>query len=206
MKKSLALILCGVCFSLSSLAAPAIQCDTEDWVGSHGVADGDAFHGTLTSACDITDTSGSGLTELLKYLVDQTSARFVVNAGPVAETYLDLPSRLFDVTAKDDSEELQVRSDLHIASDGKTRLEYASLSKEIQGSGNSQFLQQMDIKFTVTPGSNNNSYRFVLSTTLAVKRPWYAPVGVFESQAEKVAHEKYLQNRSATAPDIAAHL
>jgi hypothetical protein len=205
------LILLGVFasfsgFSTAALATESNQCQAPTWVGTPGIGSDDVFHGTLSSDCTISGANGGGVAALAKYLVDQTTTQNTVYSGPTAENYLDLSGVVIDVQQNDASEQMQIRSDVHIAHDSQSRLEYASLSKDVQGQGDSQFVRKLDITVSIRTASQPGNYTLTITTRLDIKRPWYAPTGMFEQKAEQGTQEKFLKNRDATVPAMAAQL
>jgi hypothetical protein len=160
----------------------------------------------MSSDCKITGATGAGVAALAKYLVNEATQQGTVHSGPEAETYLGLPGFHLDVTENDPQQQVQIRSDVHVASDSKVRLEYANLSSDIQGQGDSQFLRKLDVTVSITAGAAPGEYTLTMTTALDVKRPWYAPSGVFEQKAEQMTQSTYLQKRDQTVPEIAGQL
>jgi hypothetical protein len=140
----------------------------------------------LISDCQLTeiDLSFSTLNDLL---VQNTVHLNQVNGGPTPDASSEIPGVIYDVTnSSTDShgDTMSLRSDVHIATDGKTKLIYENLSTDINATDDSKNLKQMDVVFTVTLVSQG-SYLVHFSHIVHISKPWYAPVGIFKSQSEK---------------------
>lgn len=201
-----------ISFAFVSLSASGLRaaespvCQTPTWVGTPAVGSDDVFHGKMSSDCVISGATGAGVASLAKYLIDETVKQGTVNVGPTAETFQNLPGFSVDVTDNDPNQEIQIRSIVHVASDSAGRLEYANLSTDIQGQGDSQFLRKLDVTVSITAGARTGDYVLTMTTALDVKRPWYAPSGVFEQKAEDSTKATFLQKRDKTVPEMAGQL
>jgi hypothetical protein len=152
----------------------------------------------------VTNAKPDGLTSGDGFFLNQTAKSSSINSGPTAETFENLPSVLYQVT--DVADQLTIKSDEHIATDRKTKLVYAGFSTDIEGSGLSSFLKQLDVRVDITPTSDPSVYHLILTTTIGVDKPGFIPNGAFEGQAEKNARQQFEKKRDQLLPEVANSL
>lgn len=177
----------------------AWTCQQPTWTGNPGVKNG-MFIGTVNYQCRVEGLSGKGMTDLQQHMVSYVQANAeTVHSGPIAETYLGMPSIYIDATMQmgDKDESVLVRADTHSATDGSMQFQYAVLSKLVAGTGNAKALKKIDGTYVVTPTSDVGFYDVVLSSTAQVQKPSLVPSGLFVSQV-KAEMEKQLK---ASAPE-----
>ncbi|MBI3543659.1 MAG: hypothetical protein HY075_10345 [Deltaproteobacteria bacterium] len=178
-------------------------CSNPYWVGSHEVRGG-MFAGQLETTCLVEGATGKGLVSLNSRLLKSAVHDVVVHEGPVAETYEGLHGYRFDVTEKlGKSDPLYLRQNIHVATDERTRLVYASLSSAIRGTGFAEYLKQMDTRLDVKPAESAGSYQIRMRSRLRAERPWYAPSDVFRAKVESIALEKFSFARATILPTLA---
>jgi len=184
-------------------ASATFKCEPEVWLGDHGISNG-TFTGTLTGKCLVTNAAPSGVSSADQYFLSYISHATHVDVGPIEETFETFPSILYRVT--DITDQLTIKSDEHIATDGKTKLIYAAFSTDINGSGLASYLRKLDLRVEVNSTPEPTQYEILLNTTISVAKPFFVPGGAFQSQAEKSAKEQYEKRRDKMLPDIVDHL
>jgi hypothetical protein len=173
-------------------------------MGTPSVGSDDIFRGTLSADCVVNSATHGGVDNLATYLLNQAQKE-TVNSGPTAETYQGLPSVLLDVTDKDAGNQTEIRSNVHIAHDSSGHLEFADVSTSVQGQGDSQYLKGVGVTASVKELSEG-SFGVTVTTELDVKRPWYAPGGIFQSEVEKNSQEQFQKRLGNMLPEYAGQL
>jgi hypothetical protein len=167
---------------------------------------GSTLSGEFGAECVVSGTAGGGLPSLDSYLVAQAALSTEVHAGPTPEAWDGLPSTAFDVTNRMEGKDgVTVRSDLHVATDGETRLRFDALSKKVEGSGNAGYIRRIDIGLEVRPESAG-TWRFQLVNGIDVKKPWFAPTGMFKSEVDKSVRAQFATSRDDLMPKLADQL
>ena len=192
--------LCELGASARAAEAPPIanpsfaNCMEEEWSADPEVT-GQSFDGKLSALCylrpaSIRRDSGrnpSGLLSLQKYLRDLTRAADQVYAGPTNEIFAQLPGVRFDIANRTGTAQgsFNIRSIVHIASDGNQRLDYASFSENVAAYGaQPALLQKVDIAFEVTAPMSSGYYGFRVESAVILMRPPNMTPNDFEGQAE----------------------
>jgi len=167
------------------LAAAPFSCTAPTWVGKPAVNSQNQLEAKIQSTCTLKPDSAGSISALNQSIVDSISKENTVNSGPTPESRDDLSGVSFDVTnvSEQEGDQVTIRKDLHLDSDGTSRILYVAHATSIEGSGNAAFLKALDITQEVTQGDPEQNV-FTLTVTQAVKieKPWYAPAGVFLSQ------------------------
>ena len=186
------------------------SCNQAVWTDAPRVEDG-KFKGTIAVDCTFIGVSGGGFPELndyLNYKVSRSPEVRTVHAGPIDETYANLPSTYYDVTMNMNVQntDVQVREDAHIATDRQSQLVFANFSKDIQGSGNAQYLKKLDAVLNITGEMTTRTYQIHAVNTLHIKKPWYAPEGQFLSEIKKSIMKHIHQVEETIITEIANHI
>ncbi len=188
--------------------APAWTCAPERWVQGPKYEDGQ-FKGTLETECEVRDAFKGGVTTL-EQSVRTTIANGAktIHSGPTPGKWSGLPSNHWDVTVeiKDPKSTITVRQDSHLATDLKTRLQYATISTRLVGTGDAEPLRKLDNLMEAESTPIPGHYRVKLGGTLWAKKPWYAPTSVFMKEVEKAAISAFQKGRDNSMPTIASSL
>lgn len=190
-----------------SVSAASWSCDAERWVSPPVVVDG-TYKGHIYSNCLIQDAQNGGLRALESFMNRKTAASRVVHAGPIAETYEGLPGSRYDVTigGEDGSDSLTMRQDVHVVTDRARRFLYHTISRKIQGEGMAGYLTKAQIRLEVWATGQPDTYRIQASNYVEAEKPWFAPGGVFRSEAEKAQTEQFRKIRDRSLPEVAKTL
>ena len=185
-----------------------INCSDATWVGTPGMESGN-FVAVREGKCVIQLPQEGQLPKLDQFLLSEIAASKTIHAGPIEETYRELPSVRFDVTVEQSdggSNSVTVRQDAHIATDLKERLMYETLSKSVAGSGQAGYLRKLDTFIEVTRLGTPGSFELKLNTLIKIDKPWYAPTGTFVNQAKQMVIELFQKSRAQLAKDFAKNL
>ncbi len=189
-----------VCMTANGQAQPAaVSCQEPVFAGEPTLQNG-IFTATLTSDCTISALSSRGLNDLENQQLKEIQDSGKVNAGPWSETFAGLPSTYLDITAPM-GDSGTIRSDVHVATDGKTRFLLLSVSKEVHLSGMAGALKKVENQVEVRPGraggdgTPSRLFSLQLMNTIHLQKPALAPGPVFVSIAKKNAKSEYLKSR-----------
>ena len=185
------------------------SCSAPTWVGAHGIDSGQ-YKGTLSTTCRVQlalGAQGGGCDSMDLFLRDSTATSGILHSGPTAETYAALPSFFYDVTTTTlGSDSIRIDADFHIATDHMSKLAYAMISRDVHGSGNSELVRKIDFAFDVSGPAADGSFTAVIRQTLNLAKPWYAPGGIFTSEAEKQFQQSFGPQVDSTLRDLREHL
>lgn len=165
------------------------------------------FVGTIVNPCRFEAQSGGGPTELEGYLNDKVVRTAIeIHAGPIAETYLELPGNYYDVTVDVGSKKPQlVRQDIKIASDQAQRLEFFTHTKKVITPGITQkYLKDTQILISIRrqPTQTNRDYRLDSATTIRLKKPWFMTMERIKREIEELV----VENQKPVIEEIAGHI
>jgi len=179
-------------------------CQPEQWVGTPVLQDG-LFMAEMAADCRITASIGSDLSLLERRLTEEAIHVETVHSGPTPGSFQGLDGVRFDVTVKDSISDMRLRKDLFIVSNRVDRLIYASISKEISGSGSAALVKKLDVVLDITAQTTPGAFDVRMTDSLHLKRPWYAPNAKFKTEAMKAGREQFLKYMSAVMPALAAY-
>ena len=165
-----------------------VQCSEPAWVGTPGLRGG-IFEGTLNANCDVALKAVGNFTHLQNQLGSRMANENVkVNAGPIPETYKEMPSQYFDVTMSGDGqgEHVTIDQDIHIATNSKDLLFFDTVSRKIVGSGMSQYLLSMNAfaKVTTAATADPVDFKIEFTNSVRIKKPALVPGGMFVSKVK----------------------
>lgn len=163
-----------------------ISCTAPAWVGDPQVGKNDRLEATLSVVCKIAPEKSGSIAGLNQGLAAAIHNTFKVNEGPTESIWQGLPGSSYDVTeqTKSNGNDVTIRSELKLVSD-QTHLIYRMQSKEIQGNGDAKFLESVTEEIDVLQSlTETNMFTFTNTQTIILKRPWYAPPGIFVSKAK----------------------
>lgn len=157
------------------------------------------FSATLSSVCQIKLPKPGSIAKLDQYAVKELAQNDKDVAGPVSETFEGLPSARYETTHISTSEEeggtLTLRQDVHIATDGKTRLVAATVSKNAVGSNATlSLIKKIDTHSDIRRVSDTQ-FNFILKVSTIVAKPALAPVFMSASMVEEKFHGTFVANR-----------
>ena len=182
------------------------QCGEETWVTPPLMVDG-RFSADLIAECTVKGASAKGLALLDQHLLDDAThgpGLKQIHAGPTAETFDGLASIFYDASYV--ANPVEIRNDIHIATDRKTRLVYMTHSTDIIGHGWSKYLHELNVTVRVSPSGNAGDFRLSLEVSTLTDRPWFAPSKQFAKAAEKPMHDQFRQERDRVLPQISSQL
>lgn len=181
-------------------------CGPERWIGEPATQDG-VFEGTLAMECRIeVQADEANLDRVRAEMVETLLLTRQVHAGPDAMTESGLPGVKFDVSVaiRDGRDEVNIREDAVIATDGRRHLVYQTDSKMISATGMASYLKKVAFRSDVM--SVDRGYEVRLWNRIAIRRPWYALSLMFTPIAKGKVLEKFEKVRAELLPRIAASL
>ena len=208
--KSLALV--SLLLISASARAESFNCGDNEWVDEPRMEDG-RFKGEVAVECVLTATEGHGVTGLEAYFIGNVEHSTEVHSGPDASEWDGLPSRQYDVTSVaptgDGNGQISIRSQVNVASDQATRVVYASESTDVEADGNAGFLKQLNITLDVRVDASQTlasgvarQFTVRMVNYLEVKKPWYAPSGIFFKKAKESALDQFESRRREVMPEL----
>ena len=199
---ALTLALAGILLSPSANATQR-ACSAPQWAGNPGMNGNGRLEATLFSACRIQLDSQGSIATLNQNLQNSLMSENQIHRGPENASHLGMPAVYFDMTTKiteENGDKSVIRKDVHVASNQTNHLVYDFHSTHITGSGNAALLKLVKYKQEITKESEA-SIRLVVTQTVELEKPWYAPKDIFISQAKKAllaSFTKGMQIDSAT--------
>jgi hypothetical protein len=192
---------------LISAGAHASQwsCESPRWVGDPSMQN-DRFVGTLVAGCVLQLDHEADLAGLSRHLLESVKSARTVNEGPVSETYHGLPGVRYDVTVYYPADKMTMRQNLHVATDQTGLLVYETDSTSVQAPGFAGYLRSLNVEFEISKGAVTGTAQFNMKTSIEVARPWFAPSGIFFSEAQKNAINQFDKSREDALPDLYGHL
>jgi len=218
-QKPITLVLCWVLFfsfhlhaeQTSDIKKPPSHwsCGDHQWVRPPTLEDG-IFQSTLSAECTMMGGDSNTLNHLAGFLREdiEKSGKLQIHHGPVELSYEGLPALQYDVTddLKSEGSPASIRQDLLFATDKKTRLIYLVKSTDVQGKGVASYLKKVDFLAEVQPMDlEKGIYRFKITNSIQVQRPWYALALIFEPIAKNTAIEKFTRAKDKLLAYIAPH-
>lgn len=174
------------------------QCSEPAWVGTPGLRGG-VFEGTLNATCDVVLQSVGSFTHLQNNLTSRIGGPQVkINAGPIAETYKNMPSQYYDVTlsAEEQGDRVTLDQDIHIATNARDLLLFDTVSRKIIGSGMGKYLLNADAYAQITTAIpvDPKDFKMEFTNSVRIKKPALVPGGMFigkvKTQLMQVAKEQ----------------
>jgi hypothetical protein len=165
------------------------------------------FVGVLEGTCEFRLGHEADLPALDRHLLESVSSAQKVHEGPIEDTYEGLPGVRYDITTNyPGSGNVTIRQNLHVATDTTTRVVYETDSTSVQATGFASFLRKLDVEFQVSKTGQPAAAGFKMRVAIQVAKPWYAPSGIFFSEAQKSAITQYNKSRDEAVPDLLSHL
>lgn len=200
----------GIAFSTQlNTQSPNISCAAPSWVGTPAMDSQGRLEATLEAICKIVADEHASIDALDHNLIASIPGQFKVRSGPTEEEWQDLPSVSFAVTdsSVQNGDHVTLQEDLHIASDDKTEMVYVSHSTSIQGSGNAAYLKVLDVTEEVTQDSQQeNTFNLKVTQSVQLAKPWYAPSGIFVSEAKKSLNSSFIKTVNGDASETLKEL
>ncbi len=186
--------------------AAAPVCGAVDWV-KPPVMNGDIFEGAIQTQCSIQSTFGGDFDRLQNYALKQLLEQGgKIDRGPIAETFEDLPSNLYDITIdRQGKDRFIIREEAHIATDRQTKLISAANSKSIGGTGNAKYLKKIDARIEVLNTDKVGTHTLIMSGVTHIERPWYAPEGMFMSEIKERLPKEIVKIRDKVAQEVSVN-
>ena len=179
----------------------ALQWTTPATMGSDG-----HLRGIADVECDFQALSGGGYPELESFLLAQMKKQATqINSGPTAGTLDSMPSQTYDfnMNLTFSGSVVNAHEVGTIATDEQTRLVSQMNTLSIQGSSYDAYVKgfnfTLDVKpIAVTPGN----YHVSLNVAIDMTKPWYAPVGTFESEVVKAVESAVTNYRDTMITEL----
>lgn len=168
------------------------ECSPSAWVGEPKLEDG-VFRSTRSVNCRIKNTDQALVPRIYAYLKGKIegSKTIHISSGPVQTSGHEMAGISYQAVDKQEEDSLTIDEELTLKSDQKSNLLYKVDSKKIEGSGNSSFLRKVFFGFYLNDDPDPKYLNVVLTNTIQVERPWYAPAPIFESVAKGKAEDKF---------------
>jgi hypothetical protein len=196
------ILLIGILTYVSAFAVD-YRCDDPKWNDST-VDTQSIFHGEVEANCTFPGVKGGSFTDLKTELArDIVAQAKTVFAGPKEMDFHGLPATYFDLAVDQSAQgsTVTIRSDVYVATDGKTHLLNSSQSKQIEGEGMAANLQKLDAAFDVAVDAWGN-YRLKITTQMTVTKPGIAPVGVFKNKVMQITEEELVGKEETLIEDL----
>ena len=194
----------------SGKSLPAVRgdwtCGSERWVGEPTTQDG-VFEATLEMDCRISPSGkGASLEQVRREMVATLHRTRKIHAGPEPVIDAGLAGEKYDVTVaiRDGHDEVSIREDVVIATNGLRRLVYRTNSSTISATGMAAYLSQVEFRSDVVEVESGFEVR--LWNRIAIRRPWYALSLMFTPIAKRKVREKFEKVRAELLPRIALSL
>jgi hypothetical protein len=183
------------------------NCGAVAWTPNSGL-NGALFDGGLVSDCTVKGTKGTGFPTLQDFVVRKVTSESRVNAGPNSETYVGLPGVKYDVTLtiKSSQGDVELRQDVHIATDNVNRLVFDSFSTDVSGTGYAEYLKRLDVTIDVIKTAKAGTYTIHVGNATQIEKPWFAPEGMFLEKIKPAMEQKFREIRDQVVPQIADNL
>jgi len=141
----------------------------------------------MTTTCAIEPQQGGDFGKLQAYEMDQAKVRGTVNAGPTDETFEGMPSKYVDFTLqlKDKKFSVDVRSDLHLATDLASRFVSSSKSKDVRGTGYGEYAKRINTRIVATKTAQAGQDQVAFTVYAEFVKPWYVPEWMMLDEANK---------------------
>lgn len=187
----------GIFLTSSNYAWCQWDCNDSKWVAPPKLERG-VFESTLTSECILTG-SKTQLSQIAEFILKdiETSGKLKIHKGPTPVSFQGLPAFEYDVTddLKQEGSEVVIRQHVVFATDQKTKFLYSVQSTDVQGKGMASYLKKIGFLTEVQPTAVPGKFRFQMTNTVAVERPWFAWPFIFEPIVKQTAIDKYTRYR-----------
>lgn len=171
-----------------------ISCSPAYWVQNPSLTNGH-YQSTRTIECKIkkSDLETSHFYDKLIAVIENDKNLHISQGPNSTESEKNIVSRYL-VTEENEKESTSIDEERVISFDKKeNQVSYSVDALEIRGRGNSSFLEKLN--FSLLIKDQFTFYTFILSNSITVKHPWYAPIPLFKSIAEKSAITKFDESR-----------
>ena len=198
------LLLTGVggSYSFWDLDLSDVTCSDPTWGEPVVVQPNGRLKATLLRDCQIRLASAGSISTLNQNEIDAIPNQFVVNEGPIQETFYGMPSTYFNVnyTSNTDGYKNWFNNEIHLVSDAKTQFSKVIRSRKIQGSGNAQYLKVMNHEHGVKSTSEDFLvFQYHESQYVELEQPSFAPTPVFISESKKALLKTFTEDSKNNA-------
>ncbi|MCM0604665.1 MAG: hypothetical protein KA715_01095 [Xanthomonadaceae bacterium] len=165
---------------------PTWSCKDLTWVQKPEVSNG-KFKGAAEVVCIFEAKAKTGFSALRGYLVEKTEKSKKVHSGPKDETYQKQESIYYDITREElfGEDKIEVRADVHLATDLEKKLIYDVFSKSINATGYAGLIKKLDLKTNLNVTDKEHVYQLILNIAAEVKKPALVPAGAFRDGLKK---------------------
>ena len=183
------------------------NCSDVAWSPDSGLHDS-LFDGELLSDCTLKATKGTGFPTLEQYVIQKVTTESKVTAGPTDETYQGMRGVLYDVLLafKTSQGDINIREDVHVATDKETKLAFHSFSTDVSGTGYAQYLKKLNVVIDVSKVDQAGNYIVKIDSVTQIEKPWFAPEGMFLEKIKPAMEQKFREIRDQIVPQMADHL
>lgn len=210
------LVLFSLLFSTTSFAAEPPQpaqytykCDASRFDPQPAMNSDKQLEAHLQTQCELALKAPGSIAALNQSVIAQLPKQHQVQSGPSSENFENLPSQVYDVITQDSSsgDAVTIRQFIHVATDGKSQFILVTDSTNIKGKGNAAYLKYLKSRTHVTKDSTqDNLYHLTLDQTVKLAKPWYAPEGIFVSQASEALKKTFDQGLETANESLAREL
>jgi len=193
----------GIIAALMGVFA-STQCQPVAWTQGP-VIEGGMFKGTASIQCSYVGRGGGGFPQLESYLIERMKKQASkIYAGPIYSQTEGMPSTAYDFEMQlpFQGEQVVIRQDGYVATDDRTRVASAMVSKSIQGSGNAKYLKKFDIRFDVVPSPAAGSYGASVSAHIEIQKPGVVPGGLFKSQIQQAIEKAVTDEKDKVLSEL----
>ena len=183
------------------------NCNDVTWTPNSGLT-GSNFYGEMMSDCTVKATKGTGFPTLEQFVIKKVTTESTVNEGPTAETYLNMPGVKYDVslTFKTSNGDINLKEDVHVATDKQNKLAFHSFSTDVSGTGYAEYLKRLDVVIDVTKVDMNGNYGIKIDSVTQIDKPWFAPDEMFLEKVKPAMEQKFREIRDQVVPQMADNL
>ncbi len=184
------------------------QCGKVTWAEEPIVDPSKLFIGTAIIDCEVTGRSGRGLDGLERALHVRALSADTVIAGPIHETFEEMPGRRFDLRDTDalGSDRVTIDADVVFATDSSTRLVYQSVSRKVKGTGNASYIRKSDLRFDVTPSTVSGKWSFRFTQHTRIQKPPIIGGGAFRNEVIKTIERDAVKQIQATFAEFPSEM
>lgn len=173
---------------------------------------GSRLKGTITARCEVVGEANVGFEGLRDYyLTEIPKNASKIYAGPTKTTYKTVDATYYDleVSQKLGTDSIVTRQDVYIATDTVNIFHSDAMSKNIQGTGNADYVKKVDLFSQTTPialPNPDNKYVVNITAYMEFQKPWFAPGGLFMNEVKKAIEGNIQQVEKSYMETMAAHL
>ncbi|MBY0469524.1 hypothetical protein K2X30_00035 [bacterium] len=192
------------------------SCGNQKWISAPQYQ-GNLLSGTQAGRCQIFPQKGGSFDEIEAYIIHKITTEGQVNYGPVAETFLNMPSKFYNINQTVGSGSMIVVAEMlvHVATDKSTQVAFVSNSRHVDGTGDGKYLKRIDLEVIVTPFEDTRSIDFSapklafqldFKNTVSVEKPWFAPKDLFKDKVSQGMTQIFTDQRNSLTNDLAGRL